>query len=85
MEVINEKSAAANGSAEPKRRAATVPRETAFGRPRDFLSNHFVYVVTSSRARGLSLGINVNPDKYCNYDCLYCEVDRRQLILAYFL
>jgi wyosine [tRNA(Phe)-imidazoG37] synthetase (radical SAM superfamily) len=54
-------------------------RETAFDRPRDFLGNRFVYAVISSRARGLSLGVNVNPDKQCNFDCSYCEVDRRQL------
>jgi len=52
-------------------------RETAFDRPRDFLGNHFVYAVISSRAGGLSLGVNVNPDKKCNFDCSYCEVDRR--------
>jgi wyosine [tRNA(Phe)-imidazoG37] synthetase (radical SAM superfamily) len=52
-------------------------RETAFDRPRDWLSNRFVYAVVSSRARGLSLGVNVNPDKKCNFDCAYCEVDRR--------
>lgn len=51
--------------------------ETAFDRPRDFLGNRFVYAVISSRARGLSLGVNVNPDKKCNFDCSYCEVDRR--------
>jgi wyosine [tRNA(Phe)-imidazoG37] synthetase (radical SAM superfamily) len=50
--------------------------ETAFGCPRDFLENRFVYVVISPRARGLSVGINMNPDKKCNYDCVYCEVDR---------
>jgi pyruvate-formate lyase-activating enzyme len=22
------------------------------------------------------LGVNVNPDKVCNFDCVYCEVDR---------
>jgi wyosine [tRNA(Phe)-imidazoG37] synthetase (radical SAM superfamily) len=61
---------------EPKRRALHPPaRETAFGRPRDFLNNHFVYAVISSRARGLSLGINMNPDRLCNFDCVYCEVD----------
>lgn len=53
-------------------------RETAFDRPRDFLGNHFVYAVISSRAGGLSLGVNMNPDKKCNFDCSYCEVDRRQ-------
>ena len=50
--------------------------ETAFGAPRDFLDNRFVYVVISPRARGLSVGINMNPDKRCNFDCLYCEVNR---------
>jgi len=25
----------------------------------------------------LSLGVNLNPDKRCNFDCVYCEVDRR--------
>lgn len=53
-------------------------RETAFDRPRDWLGNRFVYAVISSRAHGLSLGVNVNPDKKCNFDCSYCEVDRRQ-------
>jgi wyosine [tRNA(Phe)-imidazoG37] synthetase (radical SAM superfamily) len=52
-------------------------RETAFDRPRDFLGNHYVYAVISSRAGGLSLGVNMNPDKRCNFDCSYCEVDRR--------
>jgi wyosine [tRNA(Phe)-imidazoG37] synthetase (radical SAM superfamily) len=52
-------------------------RETAFDRPRDFLGNRFVYAVISARAGGLSLGVNVNPDKQCNFNCSYCEVDRR--------
>jgi wyosine [tRNA(Phe)-imidazoG37] synthetase (radical SAM superfamily) len=52
-------------------------RETAFGCPRDFLNNRFVYLVVSPRARGLSVGVNMNPDKRCNFDCVYCEVDRR--------
>lgn len=42
------------------------------------MGNHFVYAVISARARGLSLGVNMNPDKKCNFDCSYCEVDRRQ-------
>jgi wyosine [tRNA(Phe)-imidazoG37] synthetase (radical SAM superfamily) len=50
--------------------------ETAFGSPRDFLDNRFVYVVVSSRARGLSIGVNMNPDRKCNFDCVYCEVSR---------
>jgi wyosine [tRNA(Phe)-imidazoG37] synthetase (radical SAM superfamily) len=52
-------------------------RETAFDRPRDWLGNRFVYAVISSRAGGLSLGVNMNPSRLCNFDCSYCEVDRR--------
>lgn len=52
-------------------------RDTAFDRPRDWLGNRFVYAVVSSRAGGLSLGVNMNPDRLCNFDCSYCEVDRR--------
>ena len=54
------------------------PHETASGCPRDFLGNRFVYVVISSRARGLSIGLNLNPDKLCNFNCIYCEVNRDQ-------
>jgi wyosine [tRNA(Phe)-imidazoG37] synthetase (radical SAM superfamily) len=58
------------------------PVGTAFGCPRDFLDNRFVYAVVSPRARGLSVGINMNPDKACNFDCVYCEVDRSEPALA---
>jgi wyosine [tRNA(Phe)-imidazoG37] synthetase (radical SAM superfamily) len=51
---------------------------TAFGCPRDFLDNRFVYTVISPRARGLSVGVNMNPDKRCNFDCVYCEVSRHE-------
>lgn len=44
--------------------------------PRDFLQNQFIYITLSPRARGLSIGVNLNPDKLCNFDCVYCEVDR---------
>src|SRR5436190_20132866 len=47
-----------------------------FGRPPEFLGNRFVYAVISQRAHGLSIGINLNPDKCCNFDCAYCEVNR---------
>lgn len=36
----------------------------------------YVYPVIARRSQGLSVGINLNPDKVCNFDCLYCEVDR---------
>jgi len=50
--------------------------DTAFGCPREFLNNHFVYLVVSPRARGLSVGVNMNPDRECNFNCVYCEVRR---------
>ena len=61
---------------EPAPRHPSALVETAFGCPRNFLDNRFVYVVVSPRARGLSVGVNMNPDKACNFDCLYCEVNR---------
>lgn len=51
--------------------------DTAFGCPRNFLGRRHVYLVISPRARGLSVGVNFNPDRECNFDCVYCEVDRR--------
>jgi wyosine [tRNA(Phe)-imidazoG37] synthetase (radical SAM superfamily) len=44
---------------------------------RQFAEFAFVYPVISRRSRGLSIGINLNPDKVCNFDCVYCEVDRQ--------
>lgn len=44
---------------------------------RTWRENRFVYPVLSRRSRGLSVGINLNPDKVCNFDCVYCQVDRR--------
>jgi wyosine [tRNA(Phe)-imidazoG37] synthetase (radical SAM superfamily) len=31
----------------------------------------------SRRDLKLSIGINLNPDKLCNFDCVYCQVDRQ--------
>jgi wyosine [tRNA(Phe)-imidazoG37] synthetase (radical SAM superfamily) len=50
--------------------------ETAFGSPRDFLDNQFVYAVVSARARGLCIGVNMNTEKRCNFRCVHCEVHR---------
>jgi wyosine [tRNA(Phe)-imidazoG37] synthetase (radical SAM superfamily) len=52
------------------------PNAAPFGYPRDFLNNSFVYLTISPRARGLSIGVNLNPDARCNFDCLYCDVNR---------
>jgi wyosine [tRNA(Phe)-imidazoG37] synthetase (radical SAM superfamily) len=56
----------------PERR----PPRSPFGYARDFLGQRFVYLAISPRARGLSVGINLNPDKRCTFNCIYCEVDR---------
>lgn len=40
---------------------------------RDF---QYVYPVISRRSKGLSIGVNLNPDTVCNFDCIYCQVDR---------
>ena len=44
---------------------------------RRWAGNLFVYAVVSRRSHGVSVGINLNPGKECNFDCLYCQVDRR--------
>jgi wyosine [tRNA(Phe)-imidazoG37] synthetase (radical SAM superfamily) len=44
--------------------------------PRSYASNRYVYPVLSRRASGLSIGVNINPDKSCNFNCIYCQVDR---------
>jgi wyosine [tRNA(Phe)-imidazoG37] synthetase (radical SAM superfamily) len=43
---------------------------------RTFESNRYVYPVISRRSGGVSIGVNLNPDKVCNFDCIYCQVDR---------
>ena len=77
METVIPKHLHPNGTRQFNGKDRTGIPETAFGSPRDFLNNRFVYAVISARARGLSLGVNMNPDKACSFDCLYCEVDRR--------
>jgi len=44
--------------------------------PRKWRENLYVYPVISRRGGGLSVGINLNPDKACNFNCVYCQVDR---------
>lgn len=45
---------------------------------RSHAENRFIYPVISRRSGGLSIGVNLNPDKVCNFDCIYCQVDRRR-------
>jgi wyosine [tRNA(Phe)-imidazoG37] synthetase (radical SAM superfamily) len=44
---------------------------------RTYAENFYVYPVVSRRSKGVSIGVNLNPDKVCNFDCVYCQVDRR--------
>lgn len=43
---------------------------------RQFQDSRYVYPVLSRRSRGISVGINLNPDRRCNFDCVYCQVQR---------
>ncbi len=45
---------------------------------RSFDDYRYVYPVLSRRSGGMSIGVNLNPDKVCNFDCIYCQVDRRE-------
>ena len=54
---------------------STLPLHTDHARL--FEHNRFVYPVLSRRSGGISIGVNLNPDKICNFDCIYCQVDRR--------
>jgi wyosine [tRNA(Phe)-imidazoG37] synthetase (radical SAM superfamily) len=56
----------------PDRRALLIHRDHR----RTFQENLYVYAVVSRRSKGVSIGINLNPDKKCNFDCVYCQVDR---------
>ena len=53
--------------------------------PRQFRSNTYVYPVLSRRSKGVSVGINLNPDKVCNFDCIYCQVDRTKAPQEFFV
>jgi wyosine [tRNA(Phe)-imidazoG37] synthetase (radical SAM superfamily) len=43
---------------------------------RRWKDHRYVYAVVSRRSRGISVGINLNPGKACNFDCVYCQVNR---------
>ena len=45
---------------------------------RHWRDNRYVYPVISRRSQGLSIGVNLNPDKACNFDCVYCSGDRNE-------
>jgi wyosine [tRNA(Phe)-imidazoG37] synthetase (radical SAM superfamily) len=55
---------------------AASPQRLYADHARLFEHNRFVYPVLSRRSGGISIGVNLNPDKVCNFDCIYCQVDR---------
>ncbi|NLE39823.1 MAG: radical SAM protein [Pirellulaceae bacterium] len=46
--------------------------------PRTFERQTYVYPVLSRRARGISIGVNLSPAKNCDFNCVYCQVDRSE-------
>ena len=45
---------------------------------RRWRDNRYAYAVVSRRSRGISVGINLNPEKACSFSCIYCQVDRKE-------
>src|SRR5438067_11366824 len=73
----NEDKKADEGGGSSSQPAIGNPQSATFGdHRRDFGGNRYVYPVVSRRSRGVSVGLNLNPDKVCNFDCIYCQVDR---------
>ncbi len=44
--------------------------------PREYEGFTYAYPVLSRRSGGVSIGVNLNLDKACNFDCPYCQVNR---------
>lgn len=51
----------------------TTPLKTS-DHSRDIAGMTYVYPVTSRRAGGVSVGVNLNPNNACNWRCVYCQV-----------
>ncbi|MDR2032682.1 MAG: radical SAM protein [Azoarcus sp.] len=47
---------------------------TVSSHDRDLAGLVYVYPVLSRRAGGVSIGINLNPNNACNWQCVYCQV-----------
>lgn len=65
---------------QPSQVQPDIPLEVAprdfHNHPRDWRNFFYVYPVLSRRSKGVSIGVNLNPDTACNFDCIYCQVDR---------
>ncbi|MGM0518960.1 MAG: radical SAM protein [Campylobacterota bacterium] len=45
------------------------------------MKNPIIFGPVASRRFGISLGIDLSPDKkQCNFDCLYCELDKAKTV-----
>ncbi len=51
-----------------------IHRLTQHDHRRDSVGMTYVYPVISRRAGGVSIGINLNPNNACNWQCVYCQV-----------
>jgi wyosine [tRNA(Phe)-imidazoG37] synthetase (radical SAM superfamily) len=38
----------------------------------------YIYPVVSRRSRGISIGVNLSPEKFCNFNCVYCQIPREE-------
>jgi len=44
--------------------------------PRHFQGSQLVYPVLARRSGGVSIGVNLSPAQRCNFNCIYCQVQR---------
>ena len=49
---------------------------------RRWRDHRFVYAVISRRSGGVSVGLNLSPDNACNFNCVYCQVERETARLS---
>jgi len=47
---------------------------TTTSHERDAQGLTYVYAVVSRRSKGVSVGVNLNPNDACNWRCIYCQV-----------
>jgi len=50
-------------------------RLTTTNHDTDVVQMRHVYAVVSRRAGGVSVGVNLNPERRCNWRCVYCQVE----------
>ena len=49
-----------------------------YNHQRDAANLTYIYPVLSRRAGGISVGINLNINRKCNWACVYCQVENLQ-------